>query len=77
MCTSLLRYRRRYSDPVRKKHCTTRYRATEEEIRREHPDAVVVPDSEQVLTLQDDVLANSMAGFQIGMPEFEIRSKED
>jgi len=65
----LLRYRWRYYDPVRKKSCTTRYHAIREDIAREHPDAVPVPGSEQILELADDAFSNSMARFQIGVTE--------
>jgi hypothetical protein len=67
MPTTLLRYRWRYFDPVRKKNCTIQYHATAEEMRKQHPDAVPVPGSEQVLELPDDALSNSMARFQIGV----------
>jgi hypothetical protein len=66
MPTTLLRYRWRYFDPIRKRSCTTRYHATRAEIEREQPDAVPVPGSEQFLELADDPLANSMARFQVG-----------
>ena len=67
MPIALLRYRWRYFDPVRKKFCTTRYHATGEEIVREHPDAIPISGSEQLLELADDALSNSMARFQIGV----------
>jgi hypothetical protein len=61
-----LRYRWRYFDPIRKKHCTTRYHATRGNIARERPDAVPIPGSEQLLELAGDPLATSMARFQVG-----------
>ena len=66
MSTTLLRYRWRYFDPVRKKTCTTKYHATADEIRQAHSDAVAVTGSEQALKLADDLLLNSMARFQSG-----------
>ena len=68
MPITLLRYRWRYFDPVRKKYCATRYHATEEEIRCEYPDAIAVPGTEHLLELPDDPLANSMSRFQVGVP---------
>jgi hypothetical protein len=67
MPTTQLRYRWHYYDPIRKKSSTTRYHATREDVAREHPDAVPVPGSEQLLELADDPLANSMARFQVGV----------
>ena len=67
MLTTLLCYRWRYFDPVRMKICTTRYHATADEIRHEHPDAVAVTGSEQAHKLADDPLVNSMARFQSGV----------
>jgi hypothetical protein len=66
MPTTLLRYRWRYFDSVREKNVATRYHATRAEVEREHPDAVPVPGSEQLLALVDDPLVNSMARFQVG-----------
>lgn len=64
MSATELRYRWRYFDPIRKKNCTTRYHATREEVEREHPDAIPVPGSEQLLELADDPFANSLAHIQ-------------
>jgi len=69
MTQMLLRYRWCYFDPVRNMNCTTRYHAIREDIAREHPDAVPVPGSEQILELADDAFSNSMARFQIGVTE--------
>jgi hypothetical protein len=65
MTQMLLRYRWCYFNPVRNMNCTTRYHATEEEMRQRHPDAVPVPGSEEVLILAENPLANSMSRFQL------------
>jgi hypothetical protein len=67
MSRTELRYRWRYIDQIRKKHWTTRHHATREEIEREHPDAVAVPGTKQILELAKDGLSNSMARFQQGL----------
>lgn len=71
MPTIDIRYRWRYWDEVRRKHCTTRFHCTEEFIRKEHPDAVAVENSRQELVLVDDPYANSTAHFFTGPPDNE------
>lgn len=60
---TLLRYRWRYFDAIRRRNVTTSYHATEEEIRREHPDAQPVEGTMNMLELVGDPLANSTAPF--------------
>ncbi len=59
----LIRYRWRYYDEARGRYFTTRYWCEESQIRIEHPDAVVVPGSEQRLVVPDDIRTNSTGRF--------------
>jgi hypothetical protein len=59
----IVRYLWRYYDPIRKRTMTTRYYATEEEIRPRHPDAVAVEHTRQEMEVSDDILRGSFSPF--------------
>ncbi len=61
--STLIRYRWRYYDEARGRYFITRYWCEESLIRIEHPDAIVVPGSEQRLDVPDDIAANSTGRF--------------
>jgi putative SOS response-associated peptidase YedK len=64
-----IRYRWRYFDEARGRHCVTSYRCSWDQIRVEHPDATPVDGSRQELELLDNWLANSTAKFGLGAGE--------
>lgn len=63
MGKTLIRYTWSYMDPIRKRRVQTRYKATEDQIRVEHPDAVPVEGSREELVISDDPLSCCTSGF--------------
>lgn len=65
-----IRYNWRFFDEVRGKHFVTRYKCTEEFIRRSYPDAVAVEHTREELEILDDLdgalKSTSMAHFNTG-----------
>lgn len=58
--TTLILYNWRYWDEIRGKHIVTRWKATEEEIKRQHPDATPMLDTREIREVSDDPFDNSM-----------------
>lgn len=67
MGKTLIRYTWSYMDPIRKRRVRTRYKATEGQIRAEHPDAVPVEGSREELVISDDPLSCCTSGFLRGV----------
>lgn len=62
----LVLYRWRVFDPVRKRLITTRYRATEEQIRKSHPEATPIESTREDREISDDYWALSTNAFLRG-----------
>ncbi len=69
MHATIIRYRWRYYDEARRKFFTTSYHCRESQIRIEHPDAVQVEGSRQVLVVPDDIRTNSTGEIQRAAPD--------
>lgn len=63
MKKTIVLYNWRIRDPVSGRFYTTRYKATEETIRKEHPEAVAVESTREERVADDDRLGHSTAQF--------------
>jgi hypothetical protein len=72
-------YRWRYYDPVRKKHCTTRYVCTEAEARERYGEAekVGAPEARQVPETPEEHASTSTSAWMRGCGPRPLEAKPD